>query len=179
MSSRTFRAIVVLLGVIVTAAVGSTAGQEPQAPVLSGAGLPDGPGKDVTVRACAPCHEARRAASARLTREGWAAVIEGMRLRGAKVSDDDFPVILDYLTTHFLGEAPLPLNLNTATQIDLEAAGGLLRREARAVVQYREKNGRFASVDDLKKVPGLDFRKIDSRRDAMVVINLGAPPPAK
>ena len=179
MSSRTFRAIVVLLGVIATAAVGSTAGQEPQAPVLSGAGLPDGPGKDVTVRACAPCHEARRAASARLTREGWAAVIEGMRLRGAKVSDEEFPVILDYLTTHFLGEAPLPLNLNTATQIDLEAAGGLLRREARAVVQYREKNGRFASVDDLKKVPGLDFRKIDSRRDAMVVIALAAPPPAK
>jgi competence protein ComEA len=173
MSSTTFRAMVALLAVILTAAVGSTAGQTPD---FSGAGLPDGPGKDVMVRSCAPCHEARRAASARLTRDGWAAVIEGMRLRGAKVSDDDFPLILDYLTTHFLGEAPQPLNLNTATQIDLEAAGGLLRREAAAVIQYREKHGRFASLDDLKKVPGLDFRKIESRRDAMVVMALGAPP---
>ena len=170
MSSSPFRALCGLLAVVLIATVGSTAGQGPQQPVLSGEGLPDGPGKDITVRACAPCHEARRAASVRLTREGWAAVIEGMRLRGAKVSDEDFPIILDYLSTHFLGEAPQPLNLNTAAQIDLEAAGGLLRREAAAVIQYREKHGRFKSIDDLKRVPGLDFRKIDSRRDAMVVM---------
>lgn len=170
MSSRTFCAWSAVLAVAFAAAVVAAAGQEPAQPVLSGAGLPDGPGKDATVRACAPCHEARRAASARLTREGWAAVIESMRLRGAKVSDEDFPVILDYLTTNFLGEAPLPLNLNTATQIDLEAAGGLLRREAAAVIQYRQKNGRFKSLDELKSVPGLDFKKIDSRRDAMVVM---------
>jgi competence protein ComEA len=52
----------------------------------------------------------------------------------------------------------------------LEAAGGLLRREAAAVVQFREKHGRFKTIDDLKKVPGLDFKKIDSRRDSMVVM---------
>ena len=170
MSPMRFRALLGLLVVMLVAAVGSTAGQAPQTPVLSGAGLPDGPGKDATVRACAPCHEARRAASVRLTRAGWSAVIESMRLRGAKVSDEDFPIVLDYLTTHFLGEAAQPLNLNTATQIDLEAAGGLLRREAAAVMQYRQKIGRFKSLDDLKRVPGLDFKKIDSRRDAMVVM---------
>lgn len=158
-----------LTGVLVSAA-GPLAGEAAQQPVLSGEGLPDGPGKEVTVRACAPCHEARRAASVRLTREGWAAVIESMRLRGAKISDDDFPIVLDYLSTHFLGEALQPLNLNTATQIDLEAAGGLLRREAAAVIQYRTKHGRFKTIDDLKNVPGLDFKKIDSRRDAMVVM---------
>jgi competence protein ComEA len=170
MSSSSFRALFGLLAAVVAVTVGPTASQVPQQPVLSGEGLPDGPGKDVTVRACAPCHEARRAASVRLTRDGWAAVIESMRLRGAKVSDADFPIILDYLSTHFLGEAAQPLNLNTATQIDLEAAGGLLRREAAAVIQYRQKYGRFKSLDDLKKVPGLDFKKIDSRRDAMVVM---------
>jgi competence protein ComEA len=157
------------LGLILAAAV-ALAGQEGQVLVPSGEGLPDGPGKDVTVRACGPCHEARRAASVRLTREGWAAVIEGMQKRGAKVSEQEFPVILDYLSTHFLGEALQPLNLNTASQIDLEAAGGLLRREAAAVIRYREQHGRFKSVDDLKKVPGLDFKKIENRRDAVVVM---------
>ena len=155
---------------LILAAAGATAGQAPQPPVLSGEGLPDGPGKDVTVKACAPCHEARRAASVRLTREGWAAVIDSMQKRGAKVSEQEFPVILDYLATHFLGEALQPLNLNTATQIDLEAAGGLLRREAAAVIRYREQNGRFKTLDDLKKVPGLDFKKIENRRDAIVVM---------
>lgn len=156
--------------VALTVLVGSSAGQTAQQPVPSGEGLPDGPGKDVTVRACGPCHEARRAASVRLTREGWAAVIDSMQKRGAQVSDENFPIILEYLSTHFLGEAQQPLNLNTATQIDLEAAGGLLRREAAAVIRYRDQHGRFKSVDDLKKVPGLDFRKIDSRRDAIVVM---------
>jgi competence protein ComEA len=161
------RAAFALLTLIAAAVVSTSAGQQP---VLSGEGLPDGPGKDVTVKACAPCHEARRAASVRLTREGWAAVIEGMRQRGAKVSEEEFPIVLDYLSTYFLGEAPQPLNVNTASQIDFEAAGGLLRREAAAVIQYREKHGRFKTLDELKKVPGLDFKKIESRKDALVVM---------
>ncbi len=158
------------LGLILAAGVALAAGQEAQMLVPSGEGLPEGPGKDVTVRSCGTCHEARRAASVRLTREGWAAVIEGMQKRGARVSEQEFPVILEYLSTHFLGEALQPLNLNTATQIDLEAAGGLLRREAAAVIRYREQHGRFKTVEDLKKVPGLDFKKIENRRDAVVVM---------
>jgi len=158
------------LGLILAAAVAVAAGQGNQAPQPSGEGLPDGPGKDVMVKACGTCHEGRRAASVRLTREGWAAVIEDMQKRGARVSEQEFPVVLDYLATHFLGEALQPLNLNTASQIDLEAAGGLLRREAAAVIRYREQNGRFKTLDDLKNVPGLDFKKIDSRRDALVVM---------
>ena len=169
MRSSMFR-VSVTAGVILAAAVVLLPAQEAQPLVPSGEGLPDAPGKDVTVKACGTCHEARRAASVRLTREGWAAVIDGMQKRGAKVSEQEFPIILDYLATNFLGAALQPLNLNTATQIDLEAAGGLLRREAAAVIKYREQNGRFKSVDDLKKVPGLDFKKIESRRDAVVVM---------
>jgi competence protein ComEA len=153
-----------------SAALAIQAAPARQQPVLSGEGLPDGPGKDAMVRACAPCHEARRAASVRLTREGWAAVIESMQKRGAPVSDEEFPIVLDYLATHFLGEAPQPLNLNTATKLDLETTGGLLRSEAAAVLRYREQHGRFKSIDDLKQIPGLDFTKIDSRRDAVVVM---------
>jgi competence protein ComEA len=169
MFSSMFR-VFATLGLLMAAAVALAAGQDSQVSSPSGEGLPDGPGKDVTVRACGTCHEGRRAASVRLTRDGWAAVIEDMQRRGAKVSEQDFPVVLDYLATHFPGEALQPLNLNTATQIDLEAAGGLLRREAAAVIRYREQHGRFKSVDDLKNVPGLDFKKIENRRDAVVVM---------
>jgi competence protein ComEA len=163
---RTFGAA----GLMVAAAVALAAGHENQAPRASGEGLPDGPGKDVTVKACGTCHEGRRAASVRLTREGWAAVIDDMQKRGARISEQDYPVVLDYLATHFLGEAQQPLNLNTAAQIDLEAAGGLLRSEAAAVIRYRDQHGRFKSLDDLKNVPGLDFKKIEKRRDSLVVM---------
>jgi competence protein ComEA len=139
-------------------------------PQFSGEGLPDGPGKDVTVRMCGLCHEPRRAASVRLTVDGWAAVIDSMIKRGAKGSEEDVKVVLDYLSTHFLGEASQPVNVNTAPQIDLELVAGLLRSEARAVVEYREKNGPFKTLDDMKKVPGLDFKKIDSKRDFIVAM---------
>jgi len=38
------------------------------------------------------------------------------------------------------------------------------------VIRYREQHGRFKTVDDLKNVPGLDFKKIENRRDALVVM---------
>jgi competence protein ComEA len=155
------------LTLVTTVAVTATAIQTAQP---SGEGLPDGRGKDVTVRMCGVCHEARRAASVRLTAEGWALVIDGMVKRGAKGSDEDIAVVLDYLSTHFLGEASQPVNVNTAPQIDLELVAGLLRSEARAVVEYREKNGPFKTLDDMKKVPGLDFKKIDGKRDFIVAM---------
>jgi competence protein ComEA len=159
-----------LVGVCVTAPA-IVIGQSPSAPAAapSGEGLPDGPGKDVMVRTCGVCHEPRRAASVRLTRDGWSSVLDDMIRRGAKGSDEDFAAILDYLTANFLGEAPRPLNLNSAAQIDFESVLELLRREAAAIVAYREKHGAFKSVVDLKKVPGLDFKKIDSKRDRIVV----------
>jgi competence protein ComEA len=140
--------------------------QDPPAP--SGAGLPDGPGKDVVVRVCGGCHEPIRAASVRLTRDGWAETIERMKARGAKITDPETVTSLDYLATHFLGEAERPINVNTAPQIDLESVAGLLRREAAAVIEYRDKNGPFKTLDDMKKVPGIDFKKIDTRRDRLV-----------
>jgi competence protein ComEA len=164
------RGAAALAGLALAAAISLSAQDSPQPPAPSGAGLPDGPGKEATVQACGVCHETVRAASVRLTRDGWAEVIDGMIARGARVSDADYPVILDYLSTYFLGEAARPLNVNTAAQIDLEAVAGLLRSEAAAVIKYREEHGRFKTLDDLKNVPGLDFQKIESRRDFIVAM---------
>jgi competence protein ComEA len=129
--------------------------------------LPDGPGKDQMIRVCGPCHEPQRAASIRLTREGWEATIGDMIARGAKATDEDFQAILDYLSTHFLGEAERPLNVNTATAIDLESVLLLLRKQAAATIAYREKQGPFKSVEDLKKVPGIDVKKIEAQKDRL------------
>lgn len=165
-----FRSAISAAALALVAAVTLTAGQDAQLPMPSAEGMPPGPGQETTVRACGLCHEARRAASVRLTRDGWAGVIESMMKRGARVDDNNFDVILDYLSTHFLGEAAQPVNVNTAPQIDLESVAGLLRREAAALIEYREKNGPFKTLDDVKKVPGLDFKKIDSRRDFIVAM---------
>ena len=116
-------AIVIALGVASTASA-----QDP---------FPDGPGKDVTVRICGTCHPSARGAAVRLTREGWQDVIAKMVSLGAKGTDDELAAVLDYLSTHFKGDAPKPVNLNTAPAIDLESVAGLLRKEAAALIAYR------------------------------------------
>ena len=77
-----------------------------------------------------------------------------MKWRGAKGTDEEFAAIVEYLATNFLGEAQPKLNMNRATSIELESVLSLLRKEAAAVIAYRDKVGGFKSIDDLKKVPG-------------------------
>jgi len=132
--------------------------------------FPDGPGKDVTVRICGTCHAAARSAAVRLTREGWQDVIAKMVSLGAKGSDAELAAVLDYLSANFKGQAPKPVNLNTAPAIDLESVAGLLRKEAAALIAYRTKHGPCKALEDLKKIPGVDFLKINRRRDRLVCI---------
>jgi competence protein ComEA len=133
-----------------------------------GKGMPEGPARDLTVRVCAQCHEPWRAASIRLTREGWEAEVAKMIGLGARATDEEIAQIVDYLAENYKGEAPKPINLNTATAVELESVGGLLRKESAAWIAYRTKYGPCKTLDDLKKVPGLPFKKIDERRDRLV-----------
>ena len=130
--------------------------------------LPDGPGKDETIRVCGACHAPERSASVRLTREGWEDVVARMMALGAKGTDEDMKAVLDYLSANFEGRAMAPLNLNRATSQELEAIVGLFRRESAAWIAYRTKVGPCTALEDLKKVPGVDFTKIQKRRDRLV-----------
>lgn len=130
--------------------------------------LPAGPGRDVLIKACITCHDPQRAASVRLTRDGWYEVVANMATRGMKATDAEQEVIVEYLATHFLGEAPRPININTAEQIDFELVLGMLRREAAAIIAHRDLNGPFKDVAELKKVKGIDVKKVDAGKDRIV-----------
>jgi len=130
--------------------------------------LPDSPGKDVVQRVCSLCHPSDRAASVRLTREGWEDVVADMKRRGAPMTDDERAQIVNYLATNFLGEAAKPLNINSASQVDLELVAGLGRKEAAAVLTFLKEKGQCTALADLKKVPGLDYQKIEERKDYLV-----------
>ena len=47
------------------------------------------------------------------------------------------------------------VNLNAATESDLTTLPGIGPAKAKAIIEYREQNGRFKSVDDLKNVSGI------------------------
>jgi DNA uptake protein ComE-like DNA-binding protein len=132
--------------------------------------LPDAPGKTETLRLCGSCHEAAKAASIKLTREGWIETIDRMKALGATGSSDDFAAVLEYLATHFRGEVVRPLDMNSAEAIDLESVLSLLRRESAAVLQYRDKRGPFSSLEDLKGLEPAIYRKIEAKRDRIVFL---------
>ena len=129
--------------------------------------LPDAPGRDITVKLCATCHAADTVASVRHTPEGWRDVIAKMVAAGAEGTDQEFESVLQYLSTQFPVEAQKALDLNTATAIELESVAGLLRKEAAALIAHREKSGPCKKLEDLKKIAGLDYKKIEARKERL------------
>lgn len=129
--------------------------------------LPDGPGKMETTKLCSQCHELARSISVRQDKAGWQITMAKMTTLGMKGSDADFQVVFDYLASHYQADEVAKLNINIAESIDIESALGLRRSQATAIISYRAKHGPFQSVDDLKKVPGLDTAKIEAKKDRL------------
>jgi competence protein ComEA len=132
------------------------------------ADIPAGPGKDATVKYCSDCHSIEQAVSLRQGTEEWKATVEKMVGMGAKIPDDSYESILGYLAKHFGADAPLPIRVNKASAVDLESLLLIKRSESAAIVRYRTDHGDFKSIEDLRKVPGLDFKKIEAKKDLLV-----------
>jgi competence protein ComEA len=61
------------------------------------------------------------------------------------------------------------VNINTATQSELEAVKGVGASKAKAIISYREANGGFKSLDDLDNVKGFGKASIDKLRNELSV----------
>lgn len=128
------------------------------------AALPDGPGKDVTARVCGKCHSPEKATSLHQSQDAWEGTVFKMVNMGAQGTDQEFNTIVTYLAKNFGPEAPPPVNVNTARAVDFESSLGLLRSQAKAIIRYRSEHGNFKSMDDFRKVPGLDFAKLEEEK---------------
>ena len=130
--------------------------------------LPDGPGKAETQKLCSQCHELDKAFSLSQDRTGWQHTLEKMKGFGMKGTEQELDAVLEYLVKNFPADELPKINVNKATAIDLESGLSLRRSQAAAIIQYREKNGPFKSIEELKKVPGIDIEKIEAKKDRLV-----------
>ncbi|HXA66909.1 MAG TPA: helix-hairpin-helix domain-containing protein [Bryobacteraceae bacterium] len=128
--------------------------------------LPIGPGRETMKRVCGACHSAENVAGMAKTREEWGAVVGEMAADGAQGTEDEFNEIVDYLATYF-PKTP-KINVNKATAKDLESGLELPAKEADAIVHFREEKGSFKSIEDVEKVPGVDAKKIEAKKDRLV-----------
>ncbi|HEX4951172.1 MAG TPA: helix-hairpin-helix domain-containing protein [Blastocatellia bacterium] len=125
----------------------------------------DEPGKLELQKICKGCHELEKAFSIKQDRNGWTATMEKMVSFGMKSTEEEYKAVLEYLVKHYAAEDVPKVKVNKATAIELESGLSLKRSQARAVIEYREKNGAFKSIEDLKKVPGLEADKIEAKKD--------------
>lgn len=69
----------------------------------------------------------------------------------------------------FTSMALAAVNLNTATREELEVVAGIGSKKADAILNYRNKNGLFKSVDDLKNVNGFGEKSVAKMRSELTV----------
>ena len=130
--------------------------------------LPEGSGKPEMEKMCTQCHELSRSISLRQDRDGWGQTMSKMAAFGMKSTDKDYALVLSYMTLHYPPEDLPPVNVNKAPAIELEARLSLRRSQAAALITYRKAHGDFKSLEDLRKVPLLDFESLESKKDQIV-----------
>ena len=126
-------------------------------------GLPDAPGKAVVIRLCTLCHGTDIIVDTPRTVPVWNETIDLMKSFGAEGSGEDWKTVADYLVTHLAH-----LDVNKATAGDVTLVFGVSEQIAAGVVAYRDKQGGFKTIDDLKKAPDLDAAKVDALKARLI-----------
>lgn len=61
------------------------------------------------------------------------------------------------------------ININSADESQLETISGVGPSTAQKIVDYREKEGKFSSIEDIKNVSGIGDKKFESMKDSIDV----------
>jgi competence protein ComEA len=131
--------------------------------VVSAQSLPDGSGKETFQMVCSMCHSPTAVIGKQGTRQWWQSKVIEMLQEVTDVPDSDVEAIVNYLAKSF---PIVKINVNKASAKDFETIK-FTAKESDAIVQYRQAHGNFKTLDDLKKVPGLDAVKIESKKDRL------------
>ena len=124
-------------------------------------GLPDGPGRALVDAICSECHTTERIAAQQLTKPQWADKVLEMLQEAPDVKQSERDTIVEYLAKNF----PAHANVNKDGAKELQAILDISAESATAIVSYRQSNGTFKTLDDLKKVPGIDAANLDAKRE--------------
>lgn len=79
----------------------------------------------------------------------------------------------------FVSVAFAAVNLNTATKDELDGVKGIGPTKAQAIIDYRQKNGNFKSIDDLKNVKGFGEKSVAKIRSELTVSGGSSEKPGK
>ena len=61
------------------------------------------------------------------------------------------------------------VNINTATQEELDTLPGIGPSIASKIIDYREQNGKFNSIEEIKEVSGIGEAKYEKIKDSITI----------
>ncbi len=128
----------------------------------SSADAANDPAAGLFAQMCNKCHDGARITSIRRSSTEWEEVLNKMIERGATGSGKDFDTVYEYLLRNF-GK----LYINNALPDEIMTILGLSKKDAEAIVAHRKANGSFADYEAVKKVPDIDVKKLEERKDAI------------
>ena len=61
------------------------------------------------------------------------------------------------------------VNLNTASQQELETIKGIGKEKAKNIIEYRNQNGPFQSIQDLQNVKGFGEKSVEKLKNDLIL----------
>ena len=108
---------------------------------------------------CGACHTSSMVSDIR-TEPEWKDTVELMVSLGADGTGEQMEAVMRVLLRTLT-----KVNVNTAPAVQLPLILDISEATAQAVVKYRAEHGKFKSLADLKRVPGINAAKLDTRKD--------------
>ena len=139
---------------VTTSLLAAASAPPPQAPADK---LPEAPGKAVLTTMCTSCHGTDVITDAPRTVPSWVDTVLSMKDFGAQGSDEDWKAVTDYIVVNLAH-----LEVNKSTAAEMAQVLRVSEKVAEGVVAYRDKQGGFKAIADLKQAPGLDATLIDT-----------------
>lgn len=118
--------------------------------------LTPGKGSDLTAARCATCHDARHITRAKLSRGQWEDNVQNMKDRGAPMTPQEMPIILEYLAAYYNRDVPAPAP-------DPSAAGYGMDGDGDPVARLLNANACSACHTLDKKIVGPSFKEVAAK----------------
>lgn len=101
-------------------------------------------------------------------------VSDGQKIYIPSINERDFQTETEEYITNEAGKNIIveeketnkeKVNINTATQTELETLSGIGPSTALKIINYRNENGKFKTKEDIKNVPGIGEQKYESIKE--------------